>query len=139
MKVTTNFSNIYLSHIFNLCNEHFCRRKETAVSHNFRFFLLATHTGATRRTTSERPRRVSSLQCHITEYPATSKLDTQLSLLCAFLTSVALRTTNRHTVCFLCYVKPCVSKWIREYSLNVYADTTEYLRIHLFLGVTVSK
>ena len=82
--------------------------------------------------------------------PALSFVDMQLSLLCAFLPSVALRTTNRHTVCFLCCLKS-TSKWIRGYAVTIiekiftkwihgYADTyvvTEYLRIHLFWGVAL--
>ena len=45
-------------------------------------------------------------------------VDTQLSLLCAFLPSLALRTTNRHAICFLCCLK-CVSKWIRGYAVTI--------------------
>ena len=41
------------------------------------------------------------IPCHF-EAVSLEELETQLPLLCALLPSVALRTTNTHTVCFLC-------------------------------------
>ena len=63
----------------------------------------------------------------ITEYPATSKLYpwrkswmcgyAVIPFFCAFLPSVGLRTTNSHTVSFLCCLK-CISKWIYGYAVT---------------------
>ena len=64
--------------------------------------------------------------CHF-EAVSLKELDTQLSLLCTFLSSVALRTTNSHTVRFLC----CLTLFFLYQSGYV---VTEYPRIHLFLG-----
>ena len=71
-------------------------------------------------------------------------MDTQVFLLCAFLPSVALRTTNRHTISFICCLKS-ISKWIRKYPvtniLKIFTKwipgyvVTEYPRNHLSLGV----
>ena len=58
-------------------------------------------------------------------------VDTQLSLLCAFLPSVALRTTNRHAVCILCCTK-CILKWIRsDYYLKMFS---KWIRGYLVIG-----
>ena len=65
--------------------------------------------------------------CHF-EAVSLKELDTQLSLLCTFLPSVALRTTNSHTVCFLC----CLTLFFFLYQSGYVV--TEYPRIHLFLG-----
>ena len=46
-------------------------------------------------------------------------VDTSYSPLSAFLPSVTFRTTNRHTLIFICCLK-CISTWIRAYLKETY-------------------
>ena len=61
-----------------------------------------------------------------------------LSLLCAFLPSVVLRTTNRHTVYSLRCLR-CISKWIRRYICSDYHFKDIYLVNIWICGYAVTK